>query len=375
MSSFAKVEFNPDNIKNILYSRVASKVFDYNGVIFGGYVRDKIISNHYNYEYNKAHSNVWENRKFWNKQYHPETVGRMLIPDDLDICVSDNLSAKSLIEDIKKMVYDDFDRGNVDLSSEYTTQSDNKYFRLAVASVTKVSFDITVGKVPYISSGQVIKINFDIVVSNNYLIQPPFGNLDMLCNMFIMTKTGICISGNTGTKIDNMSIIDKKKVELRVMKDMIEYKTEFCLNAKRFDNVGNYNNAVCDRLEKMSVKVPSWTIGNLPINIDGGGFAKSCEKYKDVSCCICMSGFKKSNGHISVPIPCSAKTGIVNGAKMHNECFFKYLKNQLVEEIINNRYNLDNSGENFSFKCPMRNLFSFVEYGEKINEVIQEYIV
>jgi len=373
MSSFVKVDFNPDNIKSILYSRVVNKVFDYDGIVFGGYVRDKIISNHYTHEYNKAHSNVWENKKFWNKQYHQETIGRMLNPSDLDICVSDNLSAKSLIDDIKKMIYDDFDRGNVELSSEYTTQSDNKYFRLAVANITKVSFDITVGKIPYISSGHIIKINFDIVVRHNYRIQPPFGNLDMLCNMFILTRNGISVSGNTGTKIDNMSIIDKKKVELRVMKDMIEYKTEFCLNIKKFDNIGNYNNAVCDRLDKMSAKVPSWTIGNLPINIEGT-VAKSCEKNKDAVCCICMSGFKKSNGNISVPISCSEKKSIINGAKMHNECFFKYLKNQLVEEIINNRYNLDNSGADFSFKCPMRNQFSFVEYGDKITEIIAEYI-
>jgi hypothetical protein len=372
MSSFVKAEFSPDHIKNVLYTRVVNKVFDYEGVIFGGYVRDKIISNHYNHEYNNAHSNIWENKKFWNKQYHPETVGRLLTPNDLDICVSDNLSAKGLIEDIKNMIYEDFDRGNVIISSHYTTDSGNKYFKLAVSSVTKLEFAITVGKIPYMCPGHTINVSFDIVVRHNYLIQPPFGNLDFLCNMFIMSKSGISISGNTGTKIDNMSIIDKKKVELKVMTDMIEFKTEFCLNVKKFDTDFNYNISVCDRLEKMAMKVPSWTIGNLPINIEGS-FAISCEKNKDM-CCICMSGFKKSNGNISIPIPCSAKTGSVNGSKMHSACLFKYLKNQLLEETIANRYTPDSNIEKFLFKCPMRNLFCFDEYGDKINEIVKAYI-
>jgi len=372
MSSFVKVEFNPDHIKNMLYSRVVSKVFNYDGVIFGGYVRDKIIANHYRCEYNKTHSNRWESKKFWNKQYHPETVGRMLIPNDLDICVSDNISAKSLIDDIKVMIFEDFDRGNVEISSCYTTQSDNKYFRLAVSSVTKVSFAIAIGKIPYISQGNIINVSFDIVVRHNNRIQPPFGNLDLLCNMFILTKSGITISGNTGTKIDSMSIIDKKKVELRVMTDMVVYKTEFCLNVKKFDTVSNYNYAVCDRLEKMSLKSPSWTVGNMPINMESS-LVKSCDTNKDM-CCICMSGFKKANGTISVPIPCSTKTNIINGGKIHNACFFKYMKNQLAEEIINNRFNPDNNLDNFLFKCPMRNQFSFTEYGDKINCVIKSYI-
>jgi hypothetical protein len=378
MSSFAKVEFSPDHIKNITHGRIINKVFELDGIVFGGYVRDKIISNHNTHLFNDIHNNKWDTKKFWNKQYHPETQGRMIVAKDLDICVSDNLSAKTIIDSVKMMIYEDFGDKNIVFSSEYTTNSDNKYFGLSVSSITKLSFDITIGNIPFIHEGVTINISLDIVVRINSYNQPPFGNLDFLCNMFIMTKNGITISRNTGTIIDKMSVLNKKKVELKVMSDIIEYKTDFCLNIKNFDNTIKYNCSVCDRLEKMSLKVPSWTIENMPINMCGN-MTTQCNKKE--ACCICMSGFKKMNGTISLSIQASDKKSVINGAKMHDSCIFKYMRNQLNEEYIdatdryNNDYNINNFDKEFYFKCPLRNLFNFTNCSKEINTLLKKIIV
>jgi len=374
MSSFAKVEFSPDHLRNITHSRIVSKVFELDGIVFGGYVRDKIISNHYTHLFNDTHK--WDSKKFWNKQYHPETQGRIIVAKDLDICVSDDLSAKTIVDSIKIMIFEDFGANNIAFTSEYTTNSDNKYFGLSVSSITKLSFNITIGKIPFISDGITINISLDIVVRINSYNQPPFGNLDFLCNMFLMTKNGITISRNTGTIIDKMSVLDKKKVELKVMSDIIQYKTDFCLNIKNFDNTIKFNYSVCDRLEKMSLKVPYWTIENMPINMYGN-MTVQCNNKKEL-CCICMSGFKKMSGSISLSIQASDKKSIINGSKMHDSCIFKYMRNQLNEEYIdatdryNHDFNISNFDKEFYFKCPLRNLFSFTSCSKSINTLIKK---
>jgi hypothetical protein len=80
---FVRINFTPKRIKYILFNIIKKKVFDNNGIIFGGFVRDMIISDHYKSIYNSR--NDYDIHKFWNKLYQPETAARALVAQDMDI--------------------------------------------------------------------------------------------------------------------------------------------------------------------------------------------------------------------------------------------------------------------------------------------------
>lgn len=368
MASFMKVEFNKNYITKVIYERAIKKVFDFEGTVFGGAVRDKIIANHYSEVYN-SQCDIYNYKKFWNKQVHPETEHRTLVPKDIDICVYTEEIAKTLAHEIKNLITSDFGASNVSSTYDYSKTS-NKYFNFPISSLTKLSFNVVVGAVPYISSGMIINLKFDIIVPKNRNVQPPFRKLDMLCNAFIMTKNGgITLSRHTGTDMDFMSLIERKKIEVKILSDIIEFKTDFCLDYSKYTKervnyfrVIKYNTDVFSRVENMALKELPWIIRNLPFDMEIE--ADGC---KD-ACCICMSGFKKKVGKVSVSIQASDKKAKIKGGYIHSACLFKYMRNQLEEEktevstlLYMNTPLEEFTKRDFCFKCPMRNRIDFVE--------------
>jgi hypothetical protein len=377
MASFTKVEFSKNYLTKVIYDRAIHKVYDCNGVIFGGAVRDRVISNHYTEVYNAQCKDVYDYRKFWNKQIHPETVHRTMIPKDLDICVESEATAKKLAHEIKTLVTNDFGVSNVKAVYKYS-QTPEKYFNFPIASLTKLTFEVTVGAIPYISSGVVIDLSFDIVVPHNRNIQPPFRKLDMLCNAFVMSKHGgITLSRHTGTAMDKMSLIERKKIEVKILSDIIEFKTDFCLDYGKYTRervnyfrVIKYNTDVFARVENMALKEKPWVIRNLPFDMEVE--STGCSD----TCCVCLASFKKMSGKSAVFIKGSDNKSKVRGGYMHNACLFKYMRNQLDEEKseVTNLLYINTPLEefrnrSFCFKCPMRNEIDFVEGIVAVKEV------
>jgi hypothetical protein len=369
MSSFTKVEFNKNYITKMIYDRAIGKVYDCNGIIFGGAVRDKVIANHYTEVYNAESNDIYDTKRFWNKQVHPETAHRMLVPKDLDICVETEAVAKTLAYEIKNLITSDFGVSNVKAVFKYS-KTPEKYFNFPIASLTKLSYEVRVGAIPYITNGIVLSLNFDIVVPHNRNIQPPFKKLDMLCNAFVMSRHGgITLSRHTGTAIDRMGLIERKKMEVKILSDIIEFKTDFCLDYGKYTKesvnyfkVVQFNTDVFSRVENMALKEQPWIIRNLPFDMEIE--SKGCTE----TCCICMSGFKKMSGKVSVSIQGSDKKAKIKGGYIHNACLFKYMRNQLEEEknmanaLMSINQSLDEfTNREFCFKCPMRNRIDFVE--------------
>lgn len=72
-----------------LMKAIKNAIIENNGIIFGGFVRDSIIHDHFSscYYQKNEESDVSEddaNENYTNVTYMPETIGRLVIPNDID---------------------------------------------------------------------------------------------------------------------------------------------------------------------------------------------------------------------------------------------------------------------------------------------------
>ena len=104
-------------------------------------------------------------------------------------------------------------------------------------------------------------------------LEPPFNNLDMLCNGFIMDKNGIHYSTTTGTYMDDLDIKDRKKEIARITLDIYECKTELTT----YGGLKIEEPYIVGRVIKMMNRKFGWTIINAP-------FAFT---HKYFTCCKC----------------------------------------------------------------------------------------
>ena len=367
---FVKINFSPDRIKYILFDTIKEKVFANNGIIFGGFVRDMIISDHYKSIYNER--NKYNIHKFWNKKYQPETAARALVAKDMDICMYSEKDITSFIISLQDIFNVRFGYENVTTITDVIVNSESSYFNIPIKAHKKLSYKIIVGKIPYVYSGVEISFDFDIIIPKKEKLQPPFNKLDLLSNAFILNKTGVVMSNNTGTIIDRMSILNKQKISASIMSDIVEFKTQFCMwNYSDDYTCGNfnYNTKVFERLNKMLFKNFKWNITNLPFLI--------CDYDEDhcdcnSKCSICLSNFKKNEKIVKVYIDNSTKTDKIcsNLSTAHDKCLFKYFETQLEsgkQEGIN-------CSDCFEFRCPSRNVINFKLYALNIDGIISKIL-
>jgi hypothetical protein len=362
--SFVKINFTPDRIKYILYEEMKTIVFNNNGVIFGGFVRDMIISDHYKSIYNSE--NKYNIHKFWNRFCHPQTAARTIVANDMDICMYSEEDVDAFIIALRNAFNSRI--GYTDItSSVISVSSENSYFHIPIILHKKINYTITIGKIPFVHRGIDISFDFDIIVPRNKKMMPPFNRVDMLSNVFILNRQGIVISNNTGTIIDNMSILNKQKISARIMEDIVEFKTQFCMK-NYSDNYTcgcfKYNNKVYERLNKILSKDFKWNITNMPLTL---GEHNKASNNGDTNCSICLSKFRNKEGVVKVFIDNSSKTDKVCSIA-HDKCMLKYFKTQ----IENAKSDMISGGDDFKFRCPMRNIINFKLYADNIDEIIRE---
>lgn len=363
-----KVNYVPDRIKYILYDNVKKVVLENNGIIFGGYVRDMIISDHYKSIYNSC--NPYDIHKFWNRQHHSETAARTLVAKDMDICMYSEEDVMNFIAAVQDIINDNVGYSNVS-SSDITITQDACYFGIPVKMHKKLNYKLTIGKIPYVHSGIELSFDFDILVPKRTNVHPPFFKVDLLSNIFILNKHGVVMSNHTGTIIDQMSILNKQKISNLIMADVIEFKTQFCMRNYRDRYAsGNlsYNSKVFQRINKMLFRNFKWNITNLPFLLCD--YKRSFNNHNN-NCCICLANFKHNDKIVKMFIDNSAKTEKIcsNMSITHDKCLFKYLQTQLETEKEDG---FSNAADPFEFRCPLRNAINFKLYAENINKIISE---
>lgn len=363
---FVKVNYVPDRIKYIMFDNVKKVVLANNGIIFGGYVRDMIISDHYKAIYNSC--NPYDIHKFWNRRYHSETAARTLVAKDMDICMYREEDVSNFIAALQDIFNDKFGYSNIS-SSDITITQDDCYFGIPIEMHKKLNYKITIGQIPYVHSGIELSFDFDILVPRRTNVHPPFFKVDLLSNIFILNKHGVVMSNHTGTIIDKMSILNKQKISTLIMADVIKFKTQFCMRNYRDRYVSgnyNYNSKVFERINKMLFRNFKWDITNLPFLI--------CDYKSNIdnnNCCICLTNFKHNDKIVKMFIDNSTKTDKIccNMSIAHDKCLFKYLQTQLETEKEDG---FSNAADPFEFRCPLRNAINFKICSSNIDKIISE---
>jgi hypothetical protein len=352
--NLTSVTINLNKEKRVLYNNIKHYGIAKNGIIYGGMVRDEIIATHYRDVYdtyvrdNKI-SSAYQNR-YWDSTFHEESNKRLIIPNDMDIYFDNNENAELFIESIKAYS-GQFSGGSVYIR-DITRTNVALYLIGHNFSHKKVKMIFKLGRT-IVFNGIRIEINIDMIINNSENrnnIEPPFNCADFSSNLFVMVKNysgryDIRLSKNTGTKLDDMNYVSKKRIEMDIINNLINGKTEFI--RRSYDSIGEYINGM--RILKMISREYPLSITNILFkdveNID--------EIKVDQDCDICQSSVKSDYGKDGKII--EINTNKCSKNYMHRCCFIQYLE----KEINSRRFNeLSNSVE---CRCTRRNLFNFKE--------------
>jgi len=332
--------------KRSIFNDIENLVFAHDGSIYGGYVRDTLISEYYTKKfYDRYETRYCENCDdlFWDETYIPKLKARCLIPNDMNILFTNDNYYYKFIAILKE----DFNNKVFVLQDKYP----HLYSGDNIMQFRNVNIKINLGST-YTSEGIELNIQIDIKFPTKYsmiLLISPITNLDMLCNGFIKSKTGITFTKNTGTILDFKSEIERTAAIRRIQSDMIKFRTYVCMKLPYKNDIEYnpqllkfYNNVV-----KMVNKKYPWEIMNLPYYTRYNSVPETME------CCICQEKINKDDFVSTVPVIKFNKNSI--GSKTHKTCLERYILYQINEEC------------KIDIKCPYKNLLCFNECHKKIN--------
>jgi hypothetical protein len=200
---------NLNKVKFLLMARIERLLLENGAIIFGGYVRDKLIHDHHAtlfYQQNRL-----KGKKYSDPSFHPETKHRLLIPKDIDV----------------------FIRGTQQEVDEIYSKLTDQGFRVEVKHRKKiygVFDDINQQKVVVYALQQLgfpsIKIELDVLYSSKPDVKPPFGRLDLWCNGLLLDKNGITLSNQTGSCLDRANGVDRKLFEIEIINDLLKFRSK-----------------------------------------------------------------------------------------------------------------------------------------------------
>jgi len=334
------------------------------GIIFGGLVRDEIIGTYYRDKFLEKNTSI---DNYWNPTYDIETRYRTIIPSDMDIYFKNETDTNSFIVKITEFVnrfngtiqFKKINNKSLIDNFEYNPNNSTTFKHI------KINIYIRIGRT-FTYYGHKLQFEIDVITNNNIVnydgkdIEPPFNNLDFLCNVFLMEKINgkntIRISNCTGTPIDDMSFANKLKFSSLIIDDIIQFKTEFSRNINNSNT--EYINAY--RILKMINKFHRWNITNLPFKM----YNNSNFPYEaDTMCCVCLQNIiinKKDDcekdDYVLIPFNNQEK----NGNIMHYNCFYNYLLQEQNKKYRNPETN------QIECRCPFRNPFNFKDCHKSI---------
>lgn len=349
--------------KRSLCNQVKTMAMNNKGILFGGVVRDDIIGKHYRKEFIKKDLDF---NKYWDSSYDEDTKYRLIIPNDIDVFFRAENNSITFQNKLREFVKD--------FNGTFHITDDVNFRHLDYSQMNKflkhkiININIRIGRTLF-DRGININLKIDIIeiAPNNYQsdnfeyslfsqrIEPPFNNLDFLCNSFIMEKSGsgdyiTRISNTTGTPMDNMIFSEKLAFSLIIINDIISFKTKFVRNCNSFNT--EYIN--CYRILKMIDRKFSWNIINLPFRMIT--IADITCKIED-KCCVCLEeiiNVDKANEIVEI------NTYKIKSNYLHKSCFVKYLYEEQQLRYVNQDTNT------IECRCPFRGFFNFKECHKEV---------
>lgn len=180
-----------------MFTIVENHIQDIGGIIFGGYVRDKIIIEH-NSKLFSEHEGT-KSDMFYDENHFPEFADRMLLPHDIDCIMS-----KKQFEEFKNVLQKD-----KFYIVECSEGSRNKHWNIADSFLTKVSFYVKFDVNQHITGlFSDWKVLVDLSVYDGDVVAYPT-YCDLECNALIMFNGQVFLSNNSCSDLSIMERFDK----------------------------------------------------------------------------------------------------------------------------------------------------------------------
>jgi len=339
-------------------NKIKSVALSCNGIIFGGAVRDNIIGCHYRDLFIKREKDF---KLYWDKEYDVETKFRLMVPNDIDVYFRAENNSASFLNKLREFIKD--------YCGKITITDDANFTRLNYSSLSRflkhriINISVIIGRTMF-SRGYKLHCKIDLVEPismnsssnlqsidyHNFIrtVEPPFNNLDFLCNSFIMEKNSsghiiTRISNSTGTPIDSMVYTEKMRYSLAIIDDIVNLRTKFVRNiacpSTEFVN--------CYRIIKMINRFNPWTITNIPFKFLSVDDFK--EKIED-KCCICLEEIDLDDPNTSIA---ELNTNKTKSNYLHKGCFMEFIMKEQLQKYV------DKETDMIECRCPFRNYFKF----------------
>lgn len=215
------------------YNELEDLLIKFNGIIYGGYVRDKMINNYYGIELIKM--------------------------TDIDVYFKTEEDSEILIKELYK----------------YGIITKTRTNKLDYAGIGLLLQFKTINFRSDKDKSFILDISFPLKEMKDYChqLEPPFLNLDFSCNGFLLDKQGIHYSITTGSYIDFLSP-KRRLIEIReITYDMYLFKTTII----RENKVKYQEIYMKMRIIKMMKKEISWKFVNLNLKKAKANKEDRCE--------------------------------------------------------------------------------------------------
>lgn len=197
---------NLNKVKYLTMVEIANLLIEQGATIFGGFVRDKYIHDHYASIFYEKGLNENE---YDDATYDPETKHRLLVPYDIDVFV------KGDEEEIEKIY---------SFIKEKGFKVEIKKRKVIYGAFENIKQQKVVIRTKGGLGSPYAKIKLDILYSSED-VKPPFKRLDLWCNSLLMDQNGITISNQTGSHVDNWDLFSRKKVEIEILDSLLKFET------------------------------------------------------------------------------------------------------------------------------------------------------
>lgn len=353
--------------KRALCNKIKCMALNTNGIIFGGMVRDDIIGKHYRNQFIKRGMDF---EKYWDTDYDIETKYRVIVPNDIDIFFRADNNTANFINKLREFVKEFKGKviicNDTDNFNRFNYSDTNVYLKRKIVEIC-----LEIGRT-LVTRGRNITLKIDLIEINyNHIhitndefirftdkIEPPFNNLDLMCNVFIMERNRsnedcIRISNCTGTPIDDMVFTEKISYSAKIIDDIINFRTKF---ARKCDNYySEYVNSY--RILKMIDRTFGWNITNIPFKLVCLDEIPLHEISSEDKCCICLENINSNNELVALNTNKSKRN------YLHRHCFIEYLWKENMTKYVDLQTN------KIQCRCPFRNFFNFKDCYKSIEYI------
>lgn len=202
------------------FKTVLRTCINYNGIVFGGAVRDTMLHNMHSREFQKKHSMS----EYDQVDISPETIGRLVVPKDIDCLISDKDSFK-LIEQLTRQYH----VKACEVSSIYLKKQNNKNYKHIKMSIFMK---------------EKIYVLVDLIIQHSGDLHMPNMDLDFDVNGLVMTTNGIGLNEYLSYKYNDnaTNVIHNADILCEVL-DNIRYKKAimvYMCPMNRYIKMSNY---------------------------------------------------------------------------------------------------------------------------------------